>query len=870
MSNSSASASASAADPLLLVGEYEVFLNFCGIDTRYGFTDYLYTSLHGAGVRTFRDDNELRIGEEIGPELDEVLEFLKQNNKQEDLDLVGMPSRIKKMEELLNIHSNGVRFIVIHGMGGLGKTTIAEESKKIKDAIHGKKVLIVLDDVNENFQIERLVGSWKWFDERARIIITTRNIEVLCALKRTCHGHPEVYGSYQPDYLDANESLELFSKHAFMSKSPPEGYDTISKEVVSTAAGLPLVLKVTGSSLYGETDEELWQEKIKELKNIPAEEVQEKLRLSYDPLSDAQKEIFLDIACLFIGQDKTNPCYMWDDCGFYPRNVLNILIRKSLITVGDDDILRMHDQLRDLGRHIACEGKLDEWGRWSRLWDCDKAFEVYRTGQGGTEIVKALCLDRHQIFPNRLEHFFGNSVHVTLCHLEGERFNPRHLEGVKFLRLPNLRYLTLDALDTLYGDFEHCLPNLRWLQWRNCSLKSITPTNLQLRNLVILDLSFTNITEKSKLWNQIQMSKKLKILDVSVCDHLRRVPCLSTFLNLERLLVHGCVNLCSLDGVEELESLRQLDASCCYSLKTLPSLSRLTKLKELKVESCNLITDFLGLDKLESLELLCMKNCESLERLPNLSNVKRLKELDASGVILTEIRGLGKLKSLEVLDMSYCENIEIVFGLINLKRLKRLNIQCCSKLIDIHGLEGLESLGCLVMDYCKSIETLPELSKLKSLKALSVRKCEKLTEIGGLEELISLEYLDIGYCKLIEHLPDFSNLRKLEVINATGCVKLTEIWGIENLETFGDLFINECESLNTLMYSHISRIRMHMNSPEYNDLGSGQPSFPLGRKLNTVSTKLSEYITHTPEQPSSCTSCSLYTSPHWISAMEGA
>ncbi|KAM7461895.1 hypothetical protein LguiA_030016 [Lonicera macranthoides] len=334
---------------------------------------------------------------------DEVLEFLKQNNKQEDLDLVGMPSRIKKMEELLNIHSNGVRFIVIHGMGGLGKTTIAEviydkyqhhfechsflkdvreNSKSSNDAIHGKKVLIVLDDVNENFQIERLVGSWKWFDERARIIITTRNIEVLCALKRTCHGHPEVYGSYQPDYLDANESLELFSKHAFMSKSPPEGYDTISKEVVSTAAGLPLVLKVTGSSLYGETDEELWQEKIKELKNIPAEEVQEKLRLSYDPLSDAQKEIFLDIACLFIGQDKTNPCYLWDDCGFYPRNVLNILIRKSLITVGDDDILRMHDQLRDLGRHIACEGKLDEWGRWSRLWDCDKAFEVYRTGQG--------------------------------------------------------------------------------------------------------------------------------------------------------------------------------------------------------------------------------------------------------------------------------------------------------------------------------------------------------------------------------------------------------------------------------------------------------------------------------------------------------
>ncbi|KAM7465933.1 hypothetical protein LguiB_013495 [Lonicera macranthoides] len=69
MSNGSASASASVADPLLLVGEYEVFSNFCGIDTRYGFTDYLYTSLHGVGIRTFRDDNELRVGKEIGLEL---------------------------------------------------------------------------------------------------------------------------------------------------------------------------------------------------------------------------------------------------------------------------------------------------------------------------------------------------------------------------------------------------------------------------------------------------------------------------------------------------------------------------------------------------------------------------------------------------------------------------------------------------------------------------------------------------------------------------------------------------------------------------------------------------------------------------------
>ncbi|KAM7469225.1 hypothetical protein LguiA_007408 [Lonicera macranthoides] len=66
VNNPTESTSASTSD---LVGEYEVFLSFRGADTRNGFTNYLYNDLVDAGVRTFRDDNELRIGEEIGPEL---------------------------------------------------------------------------------------------------------------------------------------------------------------------------------------------------------------------------------------------------------------------------------------------------------------------------------------------------------------------------------------------------------------------------------------------------------------------------------------------------------------------------------------------------------------------------------------------------------------------------------------------------------------------------------------------------------------------------------------------------------------------------------------------------------------------------------
>ena len=49
--------------------EYEVFLSFRGEDTRKNFTDHLYHALTEAGIYTFRDDEEIRKGEELSFEL---------------------------------------------------------------------------------------------------------------------------------------------------------------------------------------------------------------------------------------------------------------------------------------------------------------------------------------------------------------------------------------------------------------------------------------------------------------------------------------------------------------------------------------------------------------------------------------------------------------------------------------------------------------------------------------------------------------------------------------------------------------------------------------------------------------------------------
>ncbi|XP_050136936.1 disease resistance protein RPV1-like isoform X1 [Malus sylvestris] len=53
---------------------YHAFLSFRGQDTRKGFTDHLYRALELAGIHTFRDDDEIKRGENIESELDKAIQ----------------------------------------------------------------------------------------------------------------------------------------------------------------------------------------------------------------------------------------------------------------------------------------------------------------------------------------------------------------------------------------------------------------------------------------------------------------------------------------------------------------------------------------------------------------------------------------------------------------------------------------------------------------------------------------------------------------------------------------------------------------------------------------------------------------------------
>lgn len=54
-------------------GANNVFLSFSGEDTRHSFTDHLYYALKRAGISTYRDNEEIKRGEKLMPEIKRII-----------------------------------------------------------------------------------------------------------------------------------------------------------------------------------------------------------------------------------------------------------------------------------------------------------------------------------------------------------------------------------------------------------------------------------------------------------------------------------------------------------------------------------------------------------------------------------------------------------------------------------------------------------------------------------------------------------------------------------------------------------------------------------------------------------------------------
>ncbi|GJY50971.1 disease resistance TIR-NBS-LRR class family protein, partial [Tanacetum coccineum] len=348
--------------------------------------------------------------------------------------------------------------------------SVNDGKNTMKRRMCGKKVLLVLDDVDHIEQLEALAGEPKWFKPGSRILITTRDEQVLVAHR--------VNVIRDIVLLSKQEAISLFSRYAFGRENPLQGYEELSGKVVRYAAGLPLTLEVLGSFLCGK-DKLEWVDAIDRLEKIPLKETLEKLELSYISLEDDYKEIFLDIACILKGQSKEDAIRILESCGFHARNGLKVLEQRSLITISTYGRLGMHDHIEEMGKNIVRRKHPDEPNKHSHLW-IDEEIEDILANDMGTEETRCLKLGMSK----------GNSI--TLSKGLGKMKKLRYLEvyfaysGSKSIRERN-------------GSDPKCFSNS--LKYKNCTNYPFLylPKTFQANNLTGLEIFKSRMVQ---LWEE--------------------------------------------------------------------------------------------------------------------------------------------------------------------------------------------------------------------------------------------------------------------------------------------------------------------------------------------------------------------------------
>jgi len=238
---------------------------------------------------------------------------------------------------------------------------VDEYLDEIKQCMISKNVLVVVDDVEKSKNLEDL----QLIDNDATIVNCKSNILVNCQNWQILKNHVRESAKVDMALLEEEKARELFMLHAFKhGNCVTNDLKIISMDIIKACGGLPLSLEVLGCYLCDIEDLEIWKGALHELKggrNITGsfdnETLWKTLRISYDHLIKTHQDMFLDIACFFVGLKKDTFCrvYWNGNDSSSLMVILQNLKDRSLIKWAEDGTLYMHEQLQDMGRNIATE-----------------------------------------------------------------------------------------------------------------------------------------------------------------------------------------------------------------------------------------------------------------------------------------------------------------------------------------------------------------------------------------------------------------------------------------------------------------------------------------------------------------------------------
>ncbi|XP_030513701.1 disease resistance protein RUN1-like [Rhodamnia argentea] len=460
------------------------------------------------GSRAFKDEAELveSIVKEISIQLNRrPLHVAKYP--------VGIDSRVRELKSKWNMKSRDETLTIgLWAMGGMGKTTLAkalynstfrdfegsvfldgikgtsrespnmarlqekllsqilmtkeipvpsvhEGINSIKEKLCRKRVLLILDGVDNICQTDALAGAHDWFGKGSTIIITTTDEGVL-KINGAC--------IYEVKALEDAEARELFKKYASGNRKVEIREDLLDKALQYTHR-LPLALEVLGCAFCA-SSERKWEGELNKFVKSPDQTINAVLKLSYDGLDEDRKEIFLHIACFFNGWSRKYVEGVLDSCDLDAASGVDDLIRRSLIR-DENGTLQMHDLIELMGKKIVDQKQRENPTKRSRLWRHQEVVDVLSSNEG-RDAVEAIVLALPE--PEKIE-----------------------IDSDTFANLTMLKFLIMINVETSFQGPIRLPKELRWFEWPECRASSLKFTSTP-KNLAVLAVRRSLIKELGK------------------------------------------------------------------------------------------------------------------------------------------------------------------------------------------------------------------------------------------------------------------------------------------------------------------------------------------------------------------------------------
>ncbi|XP_071738113.1 probable disease resistance protein At4g27220 [Rutidosis leptorrhynchoides] len=768
-------------------------------------------------------------------------------------NLEGIVTQKSALKEILSaIKDESKQIIGIYGVGGVGKTTLANEvaarvknlfadvvfttisqsvnvhkiQKDTEDArkrvMQGENILIILDDLWKEVNLDELGIPWGIRHKNCKILMTSRREDVCDRMKaqtKIC------VNSLTP------EEAWIFFKRVVGDKVENDNMKPVAEEIVKECGGLPLMINAIGNTLKNRNINS-WKAALTQLqKNVHADidpsirKEFTRLKLSYDYLESEEaqwcflqcsmfpedSDIWLeDLVNYRVGLEKFKEFECMEEARSKVQNAVNILKSSSLLLDSDQGkhYAKMHDVVRDVALLIAS-------GSHKPFSGDTNDFPVM--GGKGLAISQSYtgisCLIATEIKTNYLvkarkgltEWLPRNNISqsytgISLMHNKIRNIPDYHIN------FPQLEaaYLQHNCLQSISDEFTEGIKKVRVLDLAFNEILLLPKSLMGLSQLRMLNLS------GNKSVCEISILGELKGLEILILNGtgIKEVPeCIGQLVNLRKLEVRDCEELLYITpGV--ILNLYRLEELCIEfmvhskeihaCLVEVMCLSKLTCLR-LEVPHVHDIPEGFNFDKLNGFDVQIGKH--GIFEFPDWTSKHHL----TLNMFKLEIPLLKWMKKL----------IQVSRPDVTLVQIQNLNNIMPDLYYDgFNKLENIEVLycnnvTCLVDTYDWEGNTNEKLLKeLKNLRLVWLYNFEVLWKCPDqFISLTNLIHLHIEYCHKLVRLFPLSvakGLVSLKEIYIISCGSLEEvIWGETEMAT--NIIVFPC--LSTINLEDLKKLK---------------------------------------------------------------